>query len=205
MNEESNNNICAICQEKTGRLFTCNECRVVFCMKHVQDHEENIENKLKTFEQEINQWEEESIERIRKRTVQLREELKSVVDQLKENIHQSERLKNYSEIDIQNWKKQFQTIQKAFSVQIKPDYDNEQSNDRNERQVKRFRSESTNIRPPHDRFNQVVPWAVLPNNNTVATSSNSIRSIICGTNWYSTGTNVVEFQVEQVFQKGIIH
>jgi hypothetical protein len=78
--------ICVLCEDETRGEFTCNECQQAFCWKHLPEHRlaiqqqmnnlvdkchhfkldsNNDEHQKKLFHQ-IDQWEKDSIENIKK-------------------------------------------------------------------------------------------------------------------------------------------
>lgn len=102
---------CAKCEKSTGQ-FKCEGCSQVFCMKHVIEHRQlligqldgillehdilqqatnDIENQTNYLMEFIKQWEEKSIEKIRRMAQDIRQKLFSV-----NNHQQSQSRKTYS-------------------------------------------------------------------------------------------------------------
>ncbi len=109
MNNICENKMCVICEDKSGRQFTCNGCQQSFCWKHITDHQRYIEKQMDTLVQnhyilqeqwnnpcyydqliqKIYQWEKESIEKIQMAANTARAELQSFIEQSKENLETS--------------------------------------------------------------------------------------------------------------------
>jgi len=130
-------------------LFRCDGCQNSFCAEHVIKHQQDLANQLKTIGQEynhlrqyineksfshsildwINEWEQDSIDKIQKAAelarTELRRlddhrsnELKMTFDKTIEELYSAHQAKNYSEIELTEWTEKLTQFRKEFDTQL---------------------------------------------------------------------------------------
>ncbi len=137
------------CNRNGSGLFTCDGCQNSFCAEHVIKHQQDLANQLKTIGQEynhlrqdmkeksflhsildwINEWEQDSIDKIQKAAELARtelhrlddhrnNELKMTFDKTIEELYSAHQPKNYSEIELTKWTERLTQFRKEFDTQL---------------------------------------------------------------------------------------
>ncbi|CAF1473787.1 unnamed protein product [Adineta steineri] len=149
---QSKNTSCATCGQTAG-IFICRGCSQNFCMRHTNDHRELLEkqmnqvflshNQLKQdmvgqttehncdiFLQQIERWEQQSINKIRQVANDTRQQVLTTVRQRTDNVKEKLALLtkqlseareygNYFENDISEWTEKLQKLKRTFIEQQK--------------------------------------------------------------------------------------
>ncbi|UJR11685.1 hypothetical protein I4U23_015866 [Adineta vaga] len=169
----------------------------------------------------IEQWKKESIEKIQNNTDLAKADLEKLIQQSKEyfstsideisaEIREKEEMKNFSEIEIKQWKHRLNDLQSEnqehFHIQIedfeqisliKIEQKNKNLSVEDEQTNKRIKIELEN-----DRFDQILGNGQVFENNLFVESYIEMRSIISGSNSYFNGKHSLQFQIEDVFMTG---
>ncbi|CAF4297781.1 unnamed protein product [Adineta steineri] len=132
------------------------------------------------------------------------------INKIGEQIEKSEEIKNFSEIQIKQWKQQLNNLQfeyqEHFHIQVKNSEQisfikitqkRKQYLDEHEQIDKKMKIELNN-----DRFNQILGNGEYFENNLLVESPNEMRSIISGKNLYFSGKHSLQFQIEDVLMTG---
>ncbi|CAF4293125.1 unnamed protein product, partial [Adineta steineri] len=128
------------------------------------------------------------------------------INKIGEQIEKSEEIKNFSEIQIKQWKQQLNNLQfeyqEHFHIQVKNSEQislikitqkRKQHLDEHEQIDKKMKIELNN-----DRFDQILGNGEYFENNLLVESPNEMRSIISGKNLYFSGKHSLQFQIENV-------
>jgi hypothetical protein len=149
---ERQQNSCATCGKSAG-IFTCRGCTENFCLRHTNEHREFLDQQMNdiiinhnqfqqtitgqtteqfrlSLMQQIDQWEQKSIDKIHQVSNDIRQQLLTAVrdrtDNLKENLTQlSQQLDNahrtgeYFENDLKEWAEKLNEFQQIFIEQQK--------------------------------------------------------------------------------------
>jgi hypothetical protein len=190
--------------------------------KHFKDDRKNYLEQNQLFHQ-IDQWEKDSIKNIRIKADLARKDLQSLIKQsneyyeqlfkqISDNIHQSKELKNYSEININQWIKELNNIQSqienSFSIQISNQtfpniiQINQNNKYQYEQSVQSSKTQTeNNYSFNYDKFDQILGQAKLYQDNLLAVNPFCVRSFISGENSYSIGKHFFYLKIEQVNKK----
>jgi hypothetical protein len=148
--------------------------------------------------QEIDQWENDSIENIKKEADLARSELQQfeqshdeTFEQILENINQCKQSNNYSEINLIQWKKQLNHLQSQIKIKL----NNKHQLEHDQQNVKRLKTNSSST---DETFYEVFGQAKLYRNNLIATNNIYCRSFISGQNSYSIGKHSFTIKIERV-------
>lgn len=151
---------CLICGKMVG-VFTCRGCAGNFCLRHTSEHreylqktlndilynydifkrnfkEQNTEQYQHVFLEEIDRWEQESIEKIRQYAESIRKELiitlrdykkdfQARLDELKQQIDTANQDGGFYENDLRQWSEKLNDLQRIYidqqAVKIEEDID----------------------------------------------------------------------------------
>ena len=228
---------CNGCQQSFCWLHVTDHEKDIFQQMDVLSKDHNLlqddwndESHYNRLLEQINQWEKESISKIQEKAeaarVDLRlfyEESKSrlqaSVRRISEEILTSQKLNNFSEIEINQWTQELKNIQQqaqtSFNIQIDQDEEipsialikikqkTKRPLEQNEETSKRLRNEiSDDVGCNNERFDKVFGEAILSKENLVATNNTDSRSSISGANSYSIGRHSLHFKIEQVYKTG---
>lgn len=145
MATDSSKKTCIKCVKGSG-IVTCDGCYQSFCNKHLYEHRQEILGELdqlnenvKTFEKDlvvendpspiysaIDQWETDSIEKIRKQAQVYRDEVKQLTNKtindfnkytkkIQSNIKSSKEKNDFTEIDVRQWNQQLDSLKQLLS------------------------------------------------------------------------------------------
>jgi hypothetical protein len=151
-------NSCMTCGTMTG-IFSCRGCTKNFCLRHTTEHREQLQKSMneivynydqlkrnmkgQTAEQyqnilmeQVDQWEQRSIEKVRQLAEETRQELlvvvrertddlKEKIEQLKQQLDQARQDGGFYENDLRDWMERLNELQRTFIEQqtIKIDED----------------------------------------------------------------------------------
>ena len=229
---------CAKCPKGVG-VTTCDGCRQSFCLKHIIEHRQELATKMDDLGQEhdafrrdlsdksadhpllqtINQWEEESIQKIRTTAETARTNLRQLFEQMKNNLntslvkithelHTHRGLDDYTEIDLNRWLIELtdlrQFLEAPSTVQIVKSEDATAVIHLIGVRMKAPLSSTTlpqSLKPyrsKHEIFGETTKSITLSENGLVATKSTEhyTYGTIFGSNSYSTGVHEIHFRIE---------
>ncbi|CAF0781858.1 unnamed protein product [Adineta steineri] len=143
-------NNCSVCIKLAG-VFLCHGCEKNFCQLHASEHREHLQKSMnviyhnydsvkqnikgQTTEQyqhslmvQVNQWEQESIEKIRQYAQETRQELtitvrqrsdnlKEKLEQLKQELDKARQTGGFYENDLKEWTEKLNEIRRTFAGQ----------------------------------------------------------------------------------------
>ena len=223
----SSERLCAICNKAAG-LYDCRECQRTFCKKHVVEHnlelskqmdnivqnhdllqqqlsEQNVASDQHPLMVEINNWERESVEKIRGAAEKARrdldellttnkkltaEELKKISTQLKTR----QEADDYSEKELTEWLQALEKLKKQLSTPANVKLD--KVND--EKWLERLEIIPTLLNPI-DKFEKVCCNAQILENGLVAEHNGSTsHAEVRGSTKYSTGTHKISLKIEKM-------
>ncbi|CAF1434105.1 unnamed protein product [Adineta steineri] len=232
--------MCIICENLNKEQRTCNGCGQIFCLTHLIDHQHSIDEQMNDLKKsyqdlkstwkdnhyqeyfhQIDQWKNKSIEKIQNNAVVAKANLEKLIqqskdyyntfiDKISEQIEKSKETKNFSEIQIKQWKQQLNNLQleyqEHFYIQIE-DFEQislikitqkrKQHVDEHEQMNKKIK-----IKLNHDRFDKILGNGEYFENNLLVESHIEMRSIISGRNLYFNEKHSLQFQIEDVFRTG---
>jgi hypothetical protein len=214
-----------------GHLSTCNGCQQSFCNEHLTEHREELSHKMASIDKEyrhfeenlnendliqsylprIDQWEHESINKIKKTAEiarndllkifnRMKNQLKSTLDKTYSDIQTNRKLQNYTEINLNQWMEQLKQLRHIYTTSLTDDIiDDNQSSiqlikiiDKNPSfTIEESRSFS------REKFDKIVGAITLSKDRLTATCSGSHwnGSNISGTNLYSSGIHSIRFRI----------
>jgi hypothetical protein len=217
---------CVICNKGRGS-FKCEGCLQTFCPKHSIDHRNELSKQFEEIEaahnfaqqtliqqtedprqhpllKKIDQWEKESIDRIRqaaeearnglfKNTIQVTVDMKQKLKQLSDELRQARDDNDFIETDLQQWIQKVEEVKKeVLDPEIIAIRD-----DRTPLVYKIF----VDRQDKSDVFEYVFPDSQIAENGRVAMKGSlDAYTEIRGKNEYNTGRHTIRFQIEQLPQ-----
>jgi len=227
---------CVICRQ-TGGILICNGCQLTFCGKHVVKHREELTYRLENiiedhqllredieepvnehiYLRKIDQWEKQSIKKIKKAADTTRAELKQIIDRSKRRLTKIARdiafdlsaawkADDFAENDLVKWTKQLNDLRadmkSTFSFQWTEDqrypiYPMTFMN-YNPRNRHPSTSKSSNS-IPYECFSKTTYSASIENNGFIVKhiGPNSDYAHVLGKQLYSKGTHTIRFKILQ--------
>jgi len=222
--------LCSVCNKGKG-TFKCEGCSEIFCPKHSIDHRSDLSKKLEEIEvthdlayktliqqtqnlrqhsliQKIDQWEYQSIEKIRLMADEARNQLlkgitehttdiKKKLQDLSDELRQGREDNDYLEGDLQQWIEKLEELKlellNPVNIVIQED----------------SAPLVTRIRIDHqDTSNTFEPvynnLFTQENGRLVMKDDSQIRTEIRGKNEYQIGSHTIRFRIEQLVQDGWI-
>lgn len=222
--------LCVACNKGKG-IFKCEGCSQIFCPKHSIDHRNDLSKQLEEititydivqqtliqqtedprqhpFLKKIDQWEKESIDKIRHAAEEARNELfistaqhtsevKQQLQQISNELRQSREENDFSEIDLQQWMKKLEILKNEIlnptTIAIRED----------------STPLITNIRidcqDTSDVFERVCGDARIDDNGRFVMKDDfGSHTEIRGKNEYNTGRHAFRFRIEQLTRGGWI-
>lgn len=217
---------CIKCK-RLDHLFTCHGCQKSFCDEHITKHREelshqmeNINKDYRVFEEDLNdniliqpylshidQWERQSINKIQRTAEIARNDLLIILNRVKnqfksslDQINQNEKLKKYTEIDLNQWTEQLKQLRHLYKTSFTDDMiDEDQSSiplikiiDKNQS----FSIDKSHFLP-QEKFDKIHKTITLSDDRLTATCSrgNWNGSNISCANLYSTGVHSIRFRI----------
>ncbi|CAF1474702.1 unnamed protein product [Rotaria magnacalcarata] len=222
---------CIKCK-KFGQIFTCNGCQESYCDQHIAEHREELSRKMndidkdyhhfqedlneneiiQTYLSRIDQWELDSMNKIRKTAEAARHDLSKMFDRMKNrlkttcneihvDIESKQREKHYSEIHLNKWIEQLEQLRNIHKTSFTDDIINETQSsiqlikivDRNES----FSIDEFHSYPP-EKFDKIVGKIILSDGQRTAKCSGRKwnGSDVSGKNLYSFGVHTIRFRVK---------
>jgi hypothetical protein len=215
--------LCVVCNKAKG-IYKCEGCSRIFCPKHSIDHRNELGKQLEEIEvthdlaqqtliqqaedpqqhpllKKINQWEEESIVKIRQTAEKVRSELLNEATQhttqvkqklkiLSDELRQGRDDNDFSEIDLKQWMQKLDQLRSELldpdSITIREDSTPLVTNIRIDRQG-----------TSSDVFERVCGTAqITENGRLVLKDGSSDHTEIRGKREYISGQHILRFQVE---------
>ncbi|CAF1029648.1 unnamed protein product [Adineta steineri] len=230
--------------DKGGGVFTCDGCQQSFCRKHSDEHRQELAVQMDTIGQEcdalqrdinkntdinsflshIDEWEQESIDRIQQAAHQARvdlnelfkksrEKMTTIVAQLTNELQFSRTSENYTELDFKKWTVQLNELRHDLeqSISTCPFDNNDQNSIIHLIKVKIPRElcpwtepiRTFNQNPiliNHEKFNKKDQQIALSENDLTATyfGDDLHRSVnVFGFHQYLNGTHHIRFQIKK--------
>lgn len=195
---------CTKCEKGIG-VLTCAGCRLSFCRKHSDEHRnelaiqmDNLGQECDLFQQNteqnririrIDQWEHESIEKIRQTARDLRKnfddkqnEMKQTFDRLRKQFQFSRVSDDYTEMELHNWFTQLKTLQQDYQHHL--------------HQIESF----TLPKQSSERFDIADQQIEISNEGFVAkhiTPQLSRPAVVLGVNQYFHHQHQIHFRIEK--------
>ena len=228
--EEFTRVLCSLCNKAKG-IYRCEGCSQNFCPKHSLDHRTTLNKQLEEITithdllnrtliqqtedpekrpliQQINQWENNAIDHVRKKAEQLRQELLNDVTQdvtqirqklqsLSNRLRQGQEENDSSEIDLRQWTQRLEELRTELinptTITLQEDSVSLINN------IYIIRHEKS------DAFERVFSNAQIKEDGllVVKDASNS-QTKIRGKGEYNAGTHTICFRIEQLEQSGWI-
>lgn len=232
---------CVICRQ-TGGILICNGCQLTFCAKHVVKHREELTYRLESiidnhhlirndieepinehiYLRKIDQWEKDSIKKIKKAAETARAELRQIIDRSKRRLTKIARdiafdlnaawkTDDFAEHDLTKWTKQLNELQadikSAFTIPWSEDHQrpiypitfmNNNNQFRNHHHHHRIASKlSSSI--PYECFIKTSNSASIENNGLIVKhiGPNSDYAHVIGKQLYSKGIHTIRFKILQ--------
>jgi hypothetical protein len=233
---------CVICRQ-TGGILICSGCQLTFCAKHVVKHREELTYRLESIIdnhhllrqdieeplneeihlRKIDQWEKDSIKKIRKAAETARAELRQIIDQSKRRLKKIARdiafdlnaawkSDDFAEHDLTKWTKQLNELQadmkSAYGFQWSDDHQrpiypitfmytkNQFRNNKNDHRQSTSRASNS---VPYECFIKTSQSASIENNGSVAkhVGPSSDYAHVIGKQLYSKGIHTIRFKILQ--------
>jgi hypothetical protein len=217
--------LCVVCNKAKG-IYKCEGCSRIFCPKHSIDHRNELNVQLEEVAvthdlvqqtltqqeedpqkqpliQKINQWEYQSIEKIRQTAEKARNEIlkgptqhtgqvKQKLQILSKELRQGREDNDFSEIDLRQWTQKLEELRKELvnpaTISIQEDYTSLVTN------IRIARQDTT-----EDVFERVCGTAEIKENGLLVAKNNSTGfTEIRGKREYNIGRHKLCFQVEQL-------
>ena len=219
--------LCVICNKAKG-IYKCEGCSRIFCPKHSIDHRNDLNKQLEevagthdlvhqTLNQQtedlqqhpllkkIDQWEKESIAKVRQvaeearnevitgttqNTTEVKQKLQLLSNELKEGREEND----FSEIDLRQWMEKLEELKKELlnSTTILFREDSTPLITK----IRIYRVEASDI------FERVCGDAQINDNGCLIVKISAGVTEIRGKGEYNTGRHILRFQVEQLIHNG---
>jgi hypothetical protein len=222
--------LCVICNKGKG-TFKCEGCIQIFCPKHSIDHRNDLSKQLEEIEmthdvayktliqqtqnlrehsliQKIDQWEYQSIEKIRQMADEVRSQLfkgitehtsniKKKLQDLSDELRQAREDNDYLEGDLQQWMEKLEELKlellNPVNIGIQED---------STPLVTKIRIDRQDI---SDEFEPVYTNSSIQENGQLVVKDDSLTyTEIRGKNEYQIGSHNIRFRIEQLVQSGWI-
>jgi hypothetical protein len=235
---------CATCN-KNGGILICDGCQQIFCGKHVSEHRQNLAEQLDSIMQEhdllqheteqisidhsslrkIDQWEKESVQKIRLTAETARKNLQEKLNQSKQrlskichdmavDIRSSRVADDYSENDFIRWSEQLKTLELEITsssliniiedkksiihlIKIESNESNNNESLSNNKQPS-LSTSSSNLKI-QEKFTDVIGPVIFENKGYLAKhiGSDSTYALISGNLAYYSGCRTTRFKLEK--------
>ena len=216
--------LCKACN-KAPSVFFCQGCQKDFCTGHAKEHRQELSKQLDTIilehdqlkqnladfretstqhplMQEINQWEMQSIDKIRKAANEARKELTAAVDGCRTKItdelkHLTQELTiarsedNFIEIDLQEWMERLQKWTKDFNTPSSVNIEQERNN------TPFIRKMIISSRP-NKYFERATEGIIIHENGHVVAIESEGHSTVRCHGEHSSGQHQYRFKIEQM-------
>lgn len=219
---------CVKC-EKGGGVTSCDGCLQSFCIKHIVEHRQELAVEFDTLAQEhdvfrrdliqdnlthplfvrINEWEQESVTKIRVAAEAARADLRELLDGIKTDLKKSvgqiaadmqscHELEDYTEADLIKWKKRLNNLHNILETSIKIEIIDDESPASSLFMIKVVECSKEIDTPVEDRFRNFVGRISLSENGLLATCLGTYwdGSNIYGTRLYSSGRHEIHFRID---------
>ena len=219
--------LCATCNKASG-MFICRGCDQNFCTRHVGEHRQelgrqmdeltvdhdrfrqNLSEHMKDVQlhplmKQIDQWEQESIEKIRRSADKTRQDLRKIIDEhlnqllerlakVAEELRKAREDEEYFETDLKQWIEKLDQLKKDFTQP--PNIELDQNNDIiNTITIRKNVSETVLVKETFGRSLGDVD--IIDNGQVIVKTKTNAHATIRGNGEYSGGKHQFHFQVEK--------